>query len=144
MASKTNLGAVSYIEGLKELVRAFDKMDKDLSQDLVDELAEAFSPVAPAARQIILGGGVGYAPMNVRNSREPSYWASMSIGFSRGQSQAWVAPAFRSNKGTAQGSVMASAYRRRMEAAAKDKFDECNKRLGHWLDTLADDWGSGL
>ena len=134
-------GAVA-TKGLKELIRAFNKFDKDLTQDLVWELEEAADPVRKTTEEYILQGGGGFPSM--RGVAKDPYWAGMRIGVSRSTSSVWVAPAWRSNKGTLQGQILAMQYRWRMEGAVEDKADEVEKKIGKFLDTLADDWGSGL
>ena len=132
-------GAV-HTEGLKELMRAFNKFDKDLVGDLVSELQEAAGPVRSLAEQYILAGGGGFPAM----SGVDSYWAGMRIGVSKSTSTVWVAPQWRSNKGTLQGKILAMQERFRMEGAVEDKAGEIEDRMGDFLDRLADDWGSHL
>lgn len=132
--------AAVQVEGLRELVRAFDKFDKDLTQDLVSELQEAAGPVAKVAEQYILGGGGGFPGMRGVDR----YWAGMRVGVSKSQGTVWVAPSWSSNKGTLQGKILALQERFRMEGAVEDKSDEIEKRMGDWIDRMADDWGGHL
>ena len=132
-------GAV-HTTGLKELIRAFNKFDKDLVDDLAMELQEASGPVATLTEQYILSGGGGFPAM----SGVDSYYAGMRIGVSKSTSTVWVAPAWRSNKGTLQGRILAVQERFRMEGAVEDKSDEIEDRMGDFLDRLASDWGSHL
>lgn len=127
-------GAIRVL-GLKELVRAFDKMNRDLVNDLGDELEAAAAPVRTVTEEKVgqMRGVVGRS----------DYVKDMRIGFSR-PSTAYVAPLWRSNKGTPQGRVLAGAIRRRMDQAVEEKSSEVEQRLGHFIDTLADDWGKGL
>jgi hypothetical protein len=130
-------GAVR-VHGLKELVRAFDKFNRDLVHDLGDELEQAGEPVRKAVEEQVspAGGMRGVVGQS-------AYVQHMRIGFSR-PSTAYVAPLWRSNRGTAQGAVLAAAIRRRMDRAVEEKASEVEQRLGHFIDTLADDWGKGL
>ncbi len=130
-------GAVR-VHGLKELVRAFDKINRDLVHDLGDELEQAGEPVRKAVEEQVSPAG-GMRGVVGRSD----YVQHMRIGFSR-PSTAYVAPSWRSNKGTAQGAVLAAAIRRRMDRAVEEKASEVEQRLGHFIDTLADDWGRGL
>jgi hypothetical protein len=131
-------GAVVEVSGLRELVRAFQKFDKDLTSDLVNELAEAANPVRVATQEkVVRMQGVG-------GQRNAGYWSAMRIGVSRAMGTVYVAPQWRSNKGTPQGGVFKGAIWRRMEAAVDEKAGDVEKRMGDWLDTLADDWGSHL
>jgi len=134
-------GAVA-VTGLKELVRAFDKFDRDLTNDLGNELTAAADPVRSTAESYVTAGGGGFSAMRGVVG-ESAYVSDMRVGFSR-PSTAYVAPLWRSNKGTPQGAVLAAALRRRMERAVEEKSGEIEQRLGDFLDTLADDWGSHL
>ena len=131
-------GAVVRIHGLKEMVRAFDKINRDLVHDLGDEMEQAGIPVQKAVEEMVspAGGMSGVVG-------EAAYVQDMRIGFTR-PSTAYVAPLWRSNKGTKQGRVLASAIRRRMDRAVEEKASEVEQRLGHFIDTLADEWGKGL
>lgn len=135
-------GAVK-LEGLKELVRAFNKYDRDLVDDLGNELAEAAGPVRSTTESYITAGGGGFSAMRGVVGRG-AYVADMRVGFSKGRATAYVAPLWRSNKGTPQGRVLSAAIRRRMEQAVEDHGSDVEARVGHFLDTLADDWGSHL
>jgi hypothetical protein len=130
-------GAVA-VRGLKELQRAFNKMEDDVAGDLVMELQEAADPVRKLTEQYILGEMRGVA-----QSRDAAYWSAMRIGVAKRQSTVYVAPQWRSNKGTRQGRILAVQERIRMERAVETKSGEIEKRLGDWLDRMADDWGRG-
>ena len=130
-------GAVSVI-GLKELVRATDKFNRDLTRDLGDELEQAGEPVRKAVEEKVSPAG-GMEGVVGRSA----YVQDMRVGFSR-PSTAYVAPLWRSNKGTPQGKALASAIRRRMDRSVEEKTPEVERRLEHFIDTLADDWGKGL
>lgn len=128
------------VSGLKELLRACRKMSKDLEQDLVWELEEAAQPVRRLTEQYILGGGGGFGEM----VGVDSYWASMRLGVSRALGTVWMAPFWRRNAGTPQGQVLKVHFLFRMEGAVEDKGSEIEKRMGDWIDRMADDWGSHL
>lgn len=133
MASTTGTGAVR-VRGLKELQRAFRKMDKDVAQDLVWELQEAADPVRKLSTELILGELVNMP-------RTPEY-ADMRIGVSGARGAVYVAPAWRRTGGSPRPSLGASMGKR-MEAAVETKAGDVEKRLGDWLDRMADEWGRG-
>jgi hypothetical protein len=134
-----------HVEGLDSLLRAFNRFDKDLTQDLVDTLAEAADPVRKTTVEYVVSGGGGFpAIRGIATSSERGYWSSMRIGVSRSAGEVYIAPGWRSNKGTPQGATLAGALSRRMEGAIEDKADVVEDRMGDWLDELADNWGSHL
>lgn len=133
-------GAVA-VKGQRELVAAFNKINRDLGTDLIQELEEVGQPVAKLSTQYILGGGGGFPAMRgIAQGRDASYWSSMRVGASRSTGTVWVAPAWSSNKGTLQGAILAVQFRFRMEAALEDKSDDVEKRLGNFLDDLGREW----
>jgi hypothetical protein len=138
-----NVGATVKLDGLKQLVGAFNKFDRDLVGDLGNELAEAAAPVRTTTEEYITGGGGGVSSMRGVVGRS-EYLSHMRVDFSKRLSTAYVAPQWRSNKGTPQGRVLSGAIRRRMEQAVDDRSSEVEARVGRFLDTLADDWGSHL
>lgn len=126
-------GAVTRIEGLNELIRAFNKFDKDLAQDLVFELEEAADPVRKATTQYMLG--------ELANVPATPEYAAMRIGVSKAQGLVYVAPAWRSRGGSRGRPRFGSSIQKRMERAVQDKASEVEKGMEKFLDRLADDWG---
>lgn len=132
-------GAVA-VKGLRELIRSFDVMDHALTTDLVDEIVEAADPVRKLTEQYITGGGGGFPGMRGVVGQW-DYVKEMRIGVSRRQAEVYIAPAWRRDGSRPQ---LAMQLRWRMEGALEDKADEIEKRLGDFLDVLADHWGSYL
>lgn len=134
-------GATVEVEGLRELVRAFQRMSKDLADDLVMELQEAADPARKLTEQYITGGGGGFPAMtNVPLTR--AYEASrVRVGVSKGQGLVYLAPDWRSKRIRQSNPMFGLNIRWRMEAAVEDSADKIEKNLGDWLDTLADSWG---
>lgn len=129
-------GAVR-VKGQRELIRAFNKMSKDLAQDLIWELEEAADPVRKLSTERILAEMV--------NMPRTPYYADMRIGVSRGTGTVYVAPAWRRGTGAGTGRpALAGSFRKRMEAALDAKSNEVERGLEKFIDRLADDWGSGL
>ena len=118
-------------------MRAFGKFEEDLQGDLVMELQEAAEPVRKLTETYVLSGGGGFPAM----SGVDSYWAGMRVGVSKPSSTVWIAPAWRSNKGTLQGKILAVQQRFRMEGAVQDKSNEIEDRLGDMLDRMSHEWG---
>lgn len=136
MAAPGAAGAVR-VRGLRELMRDFNKMSRGIANDIAMELEEAAQPVAMLSQQYILRGGGGFPQMiGVAQSRDSDYWSAMRVGVEKGRGLVYVAPFFRSNKGTPQGQVLAVHYRFRMEGALEDKQDEVYERLEGVIDTL--------
>ena len=134
-------GAVA-IQGLKELQRAFSKMEDDVAGDLAMELQEAAEPVRKLTEQYIVAGGGGFPGMRgVAQGRDRNYWAGMRVGVSKRDATAFIAPAWRSNKGTPQGATLALQYRFRMEGAVEDRSDEIEHQLEKMIDRIADHHG---
>ena len=123
-------------EGLPQLIRAFNKMDRDLVGDLIWELQESADPVRSLTEEKILG--------ELENMPPTPFFAQMRIGVSKGQGLVYVAPEWRrgSGAGTPRPSL-AHSIRKRMDQALEDKSNDIEKRLGDFLDRLADDWGRG-
>jgi hypothetical protein len=127
------------IKGLKELGRAFQKMDKALAKEMAGELAEAGRPVAERASQYIVSGGGGFSAIS-GVARRPGHWEAMEVGASRSLGSAWIAPAWSSNKGTLQGSILAVHMRFRMEGALEDEADAVERVVDKWLGQLGEEW----
>ena len=127
------------IKGLKQLGRAFQRMDKALARELSKELAKAAEPVAERATQYTVSGGGGFPAMRGVAAR-PGHWENMRVGSSRTLGRAWVAPAWRSNKGTLQGQILAVQLRFRMEGALEDESDSVEDFVDRWLGELGRDW----
>lgn len=78
------------VDGLDDLVRAFNAADRALKEDLRDALQEAAAPVRRDAQAL--------APPMVRNLSVGEPWARMRVGMS-GRSMVYVAPVERGAKG---------------------------------------------
>lgn len=127
---------------MRELTAAFRKFSKDLSEDMVFELQEAADPVRKATEQYITQGGGGFPGM--RNMPLTPYYVGMRIGVSNAKGVVYIAPDWRARgSGTPRGSL-GTQLSGRMQAAVEDKAEEVTRRMGHFLDTLADEWGSQL
>jgi hypothetical protein len=127
------------IKGLKELGRAFQRMDKALVKELVEELKQAAEPVKERTSQYIVSGGGGFPAMRGIAAR-PGHWEDMRVGASRSLGSAWVAPAWRSSKGTLQGQILAVQFRFRMEGALEDESDAVQELVDKWLGELGREW----
>lgn len=128
-----------HIKGLKELGRAFVKMDKALAKEFSGQLAEAGKPVAKRATQYTVSGGGGFPAMRGVAARS-SPWADMKVGASRGLGKAWVAPAWNSRKGTIQGQILAMQLMFRMEGALEDESEAVQRLVDKWLEQLGEEW----
>ena len=129
-------GAIA-VEGQRELIRAFNRFNKDLVQDLVFELEEAADPARKLSTEIILG--------ELENMPRTPAYADMRIGVSKGTGTVYVAPAWR--RGTGAGTArprLALSFHKRMVRAVEQSRGEIEHKLGDWLDTLADEWGKGI
>jgi len=127
------------IKGLKQLGRAFQRMDKALAKELADELKQAGEPVAERTSQYIVSGGGGFPALRGVAAR-PGHWENMRVGASRSLGKAWVAPAWNSNKGTFQGQILAVQIRFRMEGALEDESDAVQELVDKWLGELGREW----
>lgn len=126
------------VKGLRETIRAFERMDHELTTDLVEELKEAADPVRKLTEQYIVGGGGGFPGMR----GVVGQWDYVKeIGVARRMGEVWIAPAWRRDGSRPW---LAMQLRWRMEGALEDKSNEIEKRLGDWLDVLADHWGAHL
>lgn len=134
-------GAVGQVrvKGLKQLGRAFERMDKALAKELANELKQAGEPVAKRASQYTVSGGGGFPAMRGIAAR-PGRWEEMRVGASRSLGKAWVAPSWRSNKGTLQGQILAIQLRFRMEGALEDESEAVQELVDKWLGELGRDW----
>ncbi len=130
-------GAV-YVHGLNELNRDFGKISKDLSKTTKKALAKAGEPVARLTEQYIESGGGGFSAMAGVKGRS-AYVADMRIGATN--KSVYVAPAWNSNKGTIQGSILAMHITFRMQGALEDRSDEVTEELDKALGNLFDDNG---
>ena len=128
-------GAVVHVSGLRELQRAFQRMDRDVAQDLVWELQEAADPVRKATEQMLLADLVNLPPT--------PYYAGMRIGVSRAQGSVYIAPAWHARRVGPPRPTFGSSIAVRMEAAVERHADEVEQRLDKWLDRMADEWGRG-
>lgn len=84
-------GAAVRVDGLDDLVRAFNAADRELKADLKDALLEAGAPVRRDA-QIL-------APAQIRNLGAGDPWARFRLMSLAGGSQVAVAPVERGRKG---------------------------------------------
>ena len=130
------------IKGLKQLGRAFQRMDKALAKEMADELKKAGEPVADRASQYIVSGGGGFSAIAGIAAR-PGHWENMRVGASRSLGKAWVAPAWRSSKGTLQGQILAEHMRFRMEGALEDESEAVQELVDKWLGQLGNEWERG-
>ena len=128
-------GAVVHVSGLKELQRAFQRMDKDVAQDLVWELQEAADPVRKATEQMLLADLV--------NLPATPYYAGMRIGVSRAQGSVYIAPAWHARRTGTSRPTFGSSISVRMEAAVERHAADVEKRLDQWLERMANEWGRG-
>ena len=132
-------GGTIRTSGLRELVRAFGKMEKDLQTELTRELQEAAEPVRELATQVILGGGAGLGAM-VNVPQTPTY-ARMKIGVS-GKGIVYIAPDWRPGGIGTRRPNLGAGELKRMQAAVDDRADAIVDRLDQMLERMADDWGS--
>jgi hypothetical protein len=126
-------GATIRVKGLRELDRAFARMSKDLRTDFVWELEEAADPARTLTTQKVLGEMVNMPPT--------PYYAGMKIGVSAAATTVYIVPSWR-RSGSGRGRPnLATAIRKRMEAAVGEKSAEIEKRIGDMLDRMANEWG---
>lgn len=126
-------GATLRVSGLRELDRAFARMSKDLRTDFVWELEEAADPARTLATQKVLG--------EIRNMPPTPFYAGMRIGVSAAQTTVYVAPSWKRG-GSGRGRPnLATAMRKRMEAAVEESAPRVEKGVGDMLDRMANEWG---
>lgn len=80
------------VEGLSDLIRAFNAADKTLRQDLGDALQEAAAPVRETAQQLAV------SEISGMRRQKTSQWHMMRVGLERGGRIAYVAPLERGVK----------------------------------------------
>jgi hypothetical protein len=125
-----------HVQGLDELLKATRRFSKDLASDMIGELEEAAAPVRSATTQYMLAELV-----NVPSTPE---YAAMRIGVARANSAVYGAPQWRSRRAGTPRPTFGDSIRSRMERAVTDKAGDVEKRMGDFLDRLADDWGGHL
>ena len=118
------------VNGLRELTRAFAKIDKDLSNEVRDELLDAVEPVKERAQQLALS--------RIRNMPQSPEWAEMRTGVSRARGVVFMVPASRSRRrpNRRRRNVGELLVERAMDPAVDEQTDEIVRGVEHVLDRL--------
>jgi hypothetical protein len=133
-------GAVVETSGLQGLIRAFQKMSRDVAQDFVWELQEAADPVRKRSTEIILSP----PSTGMRNMPRTPFYADMRIGVAKAQGIVYVAPDWHRGSGAGtRRPNLADEFIVRMERALEENSDEVEHGVEKMLDRMADEWGAG-
>ena len=118
------------VNGLRELTRAFAKIDKDLSNEVRDELLDAVEPVKERAQQLALS--------RIRNMPQSPEWAEMRTGVSRARGVVFMVPAARSRRrpNRRRPNVGELLLERAMDPAVDEQTDQIVRGVEHVLDRL--------
>lgn len=124
-------GATVRVEGLRELSRAFKRISKDLSDDLVKELKAAGDDVKEDAESFALG--------RIRNMPQSPRWSGMRIGVARAQGLVYMVPLARSRRrpGGGRSNLGDLLMDRAMDPALEKNAAGVVRKVDDLLDRLA-------
>lgn len=115
------------VSGLRELTRAFKKMEGDLKNELRRELAKAALPVRELAEQLSLTG--------ISNMPRSPRWADMRIGVT--QNSVYIVPVAKRRGGSGRANLKGLLLDRAMEPAVERKQADIVEGVGQMIDKLA-------
>jgi hypothetical protein len=127
------------VEGLRELERAFRRVDKEETKLLRKELKEAAEPVKVAAQGKALG--------SIRRMRRSPRWAEMRVGQAR--SLVYMVPKQRGRNTKrhktryARPNLKNLLLDRAMIPALEQNTTQVTQRVQHVLDTIGRQWERG-
>ena len=124
------------VQGLQELVRAFELMPAEVVEEFTWELLEAAEPVKLAAQ--------AKAPTALRNMAYTREWAAMRVGVSRRDTTVWVAPQLRGRRQNSPASKAAFAkgiQERALDPALDENAGNVINRIDDMLDRIAQSHG---
>lgn len=126
-------GSAVRITGLKELNRAFKRIDKGLAKtELVEPLKKAADPVAKDAEM--------FALTRIRNMPRSPDWAVMRIGVSQAQGLVYMVPQQRGGRGSPRGGLKPRLLEQ-MESARDKNEEKVTKEMDNFLGKLAGENG---
>ena len=123
-------GAALRVDGLDDLVRAFNAADKVLKEDLRDALMEAAAPVRRDAQTL--------APYAIRNLGAGQPWSKMRIGVAD-RSVVYVAPVERGIKARGAYRYRRPTFKRNLLPPMEAALVGNRGRIIHRLDGLLAD-----
>jgi hypothetical protein len=119
-------GAV-HVEGLKEVNRAFGKIDKSLAKEVRDALKKAGEPVRAHAETLAVGNISNIGPT----------WSRMRLGST--STGVYLAPKARRRGGSGRPNLGRLLLGASMFPAIEEKADEIEREVEKALDDLTDE-----
>lgn len=124
-----NSGALAEtrISGLRELLRALNKINREVANEVKEELKTAAEPVRALAESYAFGG--------IRNIGNE--WGEMRLGVSLAQGSVYIVPARRNSGGSPRPNLGTLLLDEAMLPALAKKQDSVVEAVGDAFDRLA-------